>query len=60
MIHKSKALYDNGKGSAVRSIAKELGRSRNTVRKYLRMDEAAITLKIDSIKVKRIILNIEQ
>ena len=43
MIHKIKALYDNGKGSSVRSIAKELGISRNTVRKYLRMDESAIT-----------------
>ena len=43
MIHKIKALYDNGNGSSVRSIAKELGISRNTVRKYLRMDEAAIT-----------------
>jgi transposase len=43
MIHKIKALYDNGKGSSIRSIAKELGISRNTVRKYLRMDESAIT-----------------
>jgi transposase len=43
MTHKIKALYDNGKGSSVRSIVKELGISRNTVRKYLRMDEAAIT-----------------
>ncbi|OPL11178.1 MAG: integrase [delta proteobacterium ML8_D] len=43
MIHKMKALYDNGKGSSIRSIANELGASRNTVRKYLRLDEAAIT-----------------
>ena len=43
MIHKIKALYDNGNGSSIHSIAKELGISRNTVRKYLRMDEAAIT-----------------
>ena len=43
MIHKIKALYDNGKGSSVRSIVKELGISRNTVRKYLRMDEVIIT-----------------
>ena len=42
MIHKIKALYDNGRGSSIRSITKELGISRNTVRKYLRMDEAAI------------------
>jgi len=43
MIHKIKALYDDGNGSSIRSIALELGISRNTVRKYLRMDEGAIT-----------------
>jgi len=43
MIHKIKALYDEGRGSSIRSIARELGISRNTVRKYLRMDESAIT-----------------
>ncbi len=43
MIHKMKALYNNGKGSSIRSIANELGAARNTVRKYLRLDEAAIT-----------------
>jgi len=43
MIHKMKALYDNGKGSSIRSIANELGIARNTVRKYLRLDEAAVT-----------------
>ena len=43
MIHKMKVLYDNGKGSSIRSIANELGVTRNTIRKYLRLDEAAIT-----------------
>ena len=43
MIHKIKGLYDNGNGSSVHAIAEELGISRNTVRKYLRLDEAAIT-----------------
>jgi transposase len=43
MIHKMKVLYDNGKGSSIRSIANELDVTRNTVRKYLRLDEAAIT-----------------
>ncbi len=43
VIHKIKALYDNGNGSSIRAIAKKLGISRNTVRKYLRMDEASIT-----------------
>ena len=42
MIHKIKALHNEGAGLSIRSIARELGISRNTVRKYLRMDEAAI------------------
>ena len=36
MIHKIKALYDEGNESSIRSIARELGISRNIVRKYLR------------------------
>ena len=40
MIHKIKALHNEGAGLSIRSIARELGISRNTVRKYLRMDEA--------------------
>jgi len=43
VIHKIKALYDNGNGSSIRAISKKLGISRNTVRKYLRMDEVSIT-----------------
>lgn len=35
MIHKIKALYDEGRGLSIRGIAGELGVSRNTVRKYL-------------------------
>ena len=42
MIHKIKALHNEGAGLSIRSIACQLGISRNTVRKYLRMDEAAI------------------
>lgn len=42
MIHKIKALYDQGNGLPIRAIARQLGVSRNTVRKYLRMDEAVI------------------
>ncbi|MFT7305416.1 MAG: hypothetical protein ACI9P7_000676 [Candidatus Azotimanducaceae bacterium] len=39
MIHKIKALYDNGNASSMRAISVQLGISRNTVRKYLRQDE---------------------
>lgn len=42
MIHKIKALYDEGRGLKIRTIASQLEISRNTVRKYLRMDEATI------------------
>lgn len=42
VIHKIKALYDNGEGASIHAIGEELGISRNTVRKYLRLDEQAI------------------
>ncbi|MBT3869145.1 MAG: winged helix-turn-helix transcriptional regulator, partial [Gammaproteobacteria bacterium] len=42
MIHKIKALYENGNGSSMRAIGTKLGISRNTVRKYLRTDEVTI------------------
>jgi len=42
VIHKIKALYDDGRGLEIRAIARELGISRNTVKKYLRTDEAQI------------------
>ncbi|MFZ5993461.1 MAG: IS21 family transposase [Thermodesulfobacteriota bacterium] len=42
MIHKIKAMYDNGRGSSIRCIAGTLEISRNTVRKYIRLDEKVI------------------
>ncbi|WP_459874210.1 helix-turn-helix domain-containing protein, partial [Endothiovibrio diazotrophicus] len=45
MIHKIKAMYDEGRGSSIREIARTLKISRNTVRKYLAMDEEHIQVK---------------
>ena len=42
MIHKIKLLYDNGNGYSSRAIANELQVSRNTIRKYLQMNEEEI------------------
>ena len=42
MIHKIKAMYDGGRGSSLRAIARALGISRNTVRKYVTLPEADI------------------
>ena len=42
MIHKIKAMYDEGSGSSIRAIGRELRVSRNTVKKYLRMSETEI------------------
>jgi len=36
MIHKVKAMYDNGRGYSITRIANELSISRNTVKKYLK------------------------
>ncbi|MFW6191610.1 MAG: IS21 family transposase [Thiohalospira sp.] len=42
MIHQIKALYDEGRGLSIRAIGRELGISRNTVRKYLAQSAEAI------------------
>lgn len=49
VIHKIKSLYDNGNGLTERKIAKELGLSRNTVSKYLRMLETEMARQLDEI-----------
>ena len=55
MIHKIKGLYDNDRGLSVRAISRELGLSRNMVRKYLRMDEADIGARLgDPSRTKRL------
>lgn len=46
MIHKIKALHDQGDGLSIRQIARELNISRNTVRKYLNMDENQISTQL--------------
>jgi len=46
VIHKIKALYDEGRGSSVREIARTLKISRNTVRKYLALDEGAVEARL--------------
>lgn len=42
MIHHIKTLHDNVNGLSMRQIRDELGISKNTVKKYLKMDEVAI------------------
>ena len=50
MIHKIKAMYDEGNGHSVRQIAKELSISRNTVSKYLKMQEEQISEQVNNPK----------
>lgn len=48
MIHKIKAMHDRNTGASIKEISRSLGVSRNTVRKYLRMDEQAIQEALES------------
>jgi len=43
MIHKIKAMYDDGRGSSIWAIAAELKISRNTMRNYLAMSVEEIS-----------------
>jgi predicted transcriptional regulator len=47
VIHKIKALHDSGDGLSRRQIALKLKISRNTVRKYLAMDEPQIAAQLE-------------
>jgi len=42
VIHQIKALYNQGQGLSIRKIADQLEISRNTVSKYLKLDETEI------------------
>ncbi len=46
VMHQIKALYNHGNGLSERQIAKQLGNSRNTVNKYLKLPEPAITARL--------------
>ncbi len=48
MIHKIKAMYDEGDGASIKEICRTLDLSKNTVRKYIRMDEQAIQESMES------------
>ena len=48
MIHKIKSMHDEGKGTSIKQISRSLGVSKNTVKKYLRMDERALQEALDS------------
>ncbi len=48
MIHKIKAMYDEGRGYSKKQISKDLSISRNTVKKYIGMDDEEIVENLNS------------
>ena len=48
VIHKIKALYDDGTGLNISAITKELGMSRTTVSKYVKMSEEEFSEKVEN------------
>ena len=49
MIHKIKAMYDEGHGQSIRGIAQALRLSRNTVRKYLKQSVEEINAGLGQV-----------
>ena len=55
MIHKIKALHDEGRGLSIRAISQELGLARNTVRGYLRRGTQEIAeQRLDTSRQRRL------
>jgi len=55
VIHQIKALHNQGNGLSARKIAKQLNISRNTVSKYLALEEQAITeMRTDTDRTKKL------
>ena len=55
MIHKIKALHDEGRGLSIRAISQELGIARNTVRGYLRRGTQEIAeQRLDTSRQRRL------
>ena len=44
MIQQIKALHSKGSGLSIRAISRELNISRNTVKKYLQLDEQKVSI----------------
>lgn len=44
VLHQIKALHSKGTGLLIRATSRELNISRNTVKKYLQLDEQAISI----------------
>ncbi len=53
MIHKVKSLYDKGHGLSKCAIAEELGISRNTVKRYIGMNEKKIQQAIEKAAYRK-------
>jgi len=57
VIHKVKSLYNEGRGESQRAISRELGISRDTVRKYINMNEEEIQQAMEDATSRRKMLD---